>query len=449
MSYYDEIVRTQSSFSMPGISGRTVADYGYLRGYRSRHPANISAPVSEHEADPFAGFLSRVYNARKDPSATYVADTGHTLTSIRHSSTLSDVTTRSKSGTLRPYHGVVIVPSGAAPALGTWGDSYSRPSIYTSDLAAFGQQAMVSRVEKPTELDITQSLAELLREGVPRILGASLWKARLKDVPGKAGGEFLNYQFAWRPLLDDIQAAVKVVLDLDAILARRRKEVGVPQRVSFAPPALLAQDTQTFSSLVMSAQGGDVFPPSLYSVPLSVRRFAYANLTSQSITTRGMDGWDVSIIRSQQRVRKFSGSFTTNFDYPAPDAQWIEKAKALLGAQVTPATLWELTPWSWLVDWFFRIKTTIQANLIADDKRVVMNYGYVSQEDTLRMVITGEVSERGSSGDSAFRAKFSTVQTHVFRHRLRANPFGFQVASWSGFTPSQVAILAALGISKI
>lgn len=405
----------------------------------------ISFPVSDQAADPYGWFLSRVYDARKDATATYVADTGHTLTQETHSASTHSFTTRWKNGTLRNYANVRIECGSKAPALNNWGStSYSSPKPDWATLAAFGQQAIANRAPARANFEASQFLGEL-REGLPSIIGAAVLKGRVKDVMKNAGGEYLNLQFGWLPLVSEIKKLCSTLMDVESILTNKRGQNGKPVRASFAPPALLSSDTQTFSTLVLGAVIGDLNVGSHVSpaiVPLVRAQ------PSGYVTTSGLDGYDVKIIRSVSTERRFSGSFTSNYSYPGANADWLEKATALMNLELTPTVLWELAPWSWLVDWFFKIQSTIESNQIAADKRIVMNYGYVTQVDRMACLITGNIAERGSSGDPTFRAPFTSMSEHSYIKRMRANPFGFQASSWSGLSLDQLAILGALGIRR-
>lgn len=115
-----------------------------------------------------------------------------------------------------------------------------------------------------------------------------------------------------------------------------------------------------------------------------------------------------------------------------------------------PEVLWQLAPWSWMVDWFVKIQDTLGVVALASDQKVVMNYGYVMERARYRSVLTfSPISGGGIYYPTKNQLKRYTVVTESqYNRRIRANPFGFQVSSFGGFSPDQLAILAALGISR-
>jgi hypothetical protein len=132
---------------------------------------------------------------------------------------------------------------------------------------------------------------------------------------------------------------------------------------------------------------------------------------------------------------------------------WTKAAKAaLFGVLPTPELLWEVVPWSWLIDWFTNVgdiasnlSWTPAENLIADysfvmkhieEKVVTTNYTFFPPR------ITPAYNYKGVDHT------FTRVEKREVK--LRAgdlNPFGLGVTlpSLSG---RQLGILAALGISR-
>jgi hypothetical protein len=69
------------------------------------------------------------------------------------------------------------------------------------------------------------AMAELYREGLPSLIGASLLKERASFLRG-LGGEYLNVQFGWKPLVADLKAAAKAIIDSDDILKQLARDSG-------------------------------------------------------------------------------------------------------------------------------------------------------------------------------------------------------------------------------
>jgi hypothetical protein len=107
-----------------------------------------------------------------------------------------------------------------------------------------------------------------------------------------------------------------------------------------------------------------------------------------------------------------------------------------------PNVLWRLAPWSWLVDWFVNAGDVISNLTDMAIDGLVLQYGYMMEHtiicDELRLV--GPRFKSGALVDTTLCLVTETKQ------RVKATPYGFGL-SWSSFSPTQLAILAALGIT--
>jgi hypothetical protein len=150
----------------------------------------------------------------------------------------------------------------------------------------------------------------------------------------------------------------------------------------------------------------------------------------------------------------FSGGF--RFYYPdistALDdlAEFEHKANLLLGTRLDPEVLWNLQPWTWLVDWFVNFGDVLGnlSAIISDG--LVMQYGYIMQENVISKEVTlpRGLWVRNSISASVFTQKPVTVTLDYHsKVRVKASPFGFGLTP-EMFSPQQWAILAALGISR-
>jgi hypothetical protein len=124
----------------------------------------------------------------------------------------------------------------------------------------------------------------------------------------------------------------------------------------------------------------------------------------------------------------------------------------LLNPKITPSTLWELAPWSWLVDWNLRIGDTIRANELNANDLLIMHYGYAMEHT----VYTTNMSWRATGPLTGTNPSFSGVPTRggyfattEYKRRIRANPYGFRTGGTGNLTGGQTAILGALGLTKL
>jgi hypothetical protein len=113
------------------------------------------------------------------------------------------------------------------------------------------------------------------------------------------------------------------------------------------------------------------------------------------------------------------------------------------GLTISPELLWELTPWSWAVDWFTNTGDVISN--ISDSQKygLVMPYGYM-MEHSITKYTYEPVGWK-------LKDNLGTVQPISFvketKRRKTAHPFGFGVTD-SDLDSGQVAILSALGLSR-
>jgi len=144
----------------------------------------------------------------------------------------------------------------------------------------------------------------------------------------------------------------------------------------------------------------------------------------------------------------FSGAFTYNIPTDKSVLGKLQaisaKAQVLMGARVDPSVVWELAPWSWLIDWKLGIGNLLSNASAFSDDGLVIRYGYLMRHTMLKETYTTQqvTTNRGH----VVPATFTTLSTER-KERLRATPFGFGISPAS-LTDSQWAILGALGLSR-
>jgi hypothetical protein len=131
------------------------------------------------------------------------------------------------------------------------------------------------------------------------------------------------------------------------------------------------------------------------------------------------------------------------------DIAWRRRMLArLYGGMPTPSVLYNMIPWSWLVDWFTNLGSVIE-NLdagVAD--RLAADYFYVMREvkrthtsDRKVGFYEQDTGQKISVGGVAQGSSFSKV-------RIMGNPFGVGL-NQEGLSPMQLSILGALGLSRL
>jgi hypothetical protein len=325
-----------------------------------------------------------------------------------------------------------------------WGPSFVKdpfsvshlPDPVLTDLGPVGTRAV--SLCKPTNnvANLAVDLAEAKSEGLPALSGASLWKGKTRSAKD-AGGEYLNYQFGWLPLVSDIKDSCYAAANAHKIIEsyRRNSHKLVRRRMSFP--------TEVTESSVVEATGS------------LAQEFSFVpNTVGHPFIDRGVQGAALRI-RTDRTVKRtwFSGAFTYHlplgFDSHNVVVDAAAKAGPLLGIELTPEVVWNATPWTWALNWVSNVGECVGifSDMAVDG--LVMHHGYVMEH-----IVTTSTWEwynpNGSGGrfkcDHPYTPSSITACVETKRRR-RASPFGFEIA-WNGLSLRQLAIAGALGISR-
>jgi len=338
---------------------------------------------------------------------------------------------RVSSGVIIPG-GYTITYYGAVRPTGIGGAGFTFPnSARSSDaqLAMYGTKAIAAVAPTNSVANLSTALLELYHDGLPKLAGAAFWKRRNDSIRGVAkssGEEYLNVQFGWKPLVADVSDVAKGVLHIEKLVKQYYRDAGkvVRRRYNFPPVSTLVEET-VFRNADAALVGGD---DTTVRLPRSNQGF---------------------VVRRRQTTinRWFSGAFT----YYIPDyvGDWMlsasDKARKILGLEITPEVLWELVPWSWAIDWFANVGDLVKNvhNLSSDG--LVMRYGYIMEHSMVRDTYI-------HVGPTGFKDPKVVCEPYTFvtetKLRRRATPFGFGL-DLSSLTGQQKSILAALGMSRL
>lgn len=243
------------------------------------------------------------------------------------------------------------------------------------------------------------------------------------------GSEYLNVVFGWRPFVSDVRKMLALYEKLDAQIDQLRRNNGRPVR----------RRTDLFRDVTTTQTNrGTLGWP-----------FAHCYGAPPGWITGG------SVVKSTTRTYKrvwWSGAW--QYWIPDPyDVGWTRKAKlALAGALPTPELVWEVLPWSWLVDYFFNAGDVF-AGLSSGAVDPILRYSYVMEHTRTTTEHTCESWWTGANqpgvaiwpgGSFTFYSR-SEIETKV--RTGGGNPFGLGV-KLSSLSGSQLGILAALGVSR-
>jgi hypothetical protein len=282
---------------------------------------------------------------------------------------------------------------------------------------------------------------ELLRGDIPSIL--KNYRRALFDYQNKfrslnyAGSEYLNIQFGWQPLIAEYVNAIKVLMGLDRMVyaeSNRRKRMWDGPSTS----AVTDVGERTFNWTPIPIGTGEKFCATTGTPDL-------AHPCSYTMTTK-------STVKEDY---KFTARYSSLVKPNARSNGFVEKAEETLrqlGLIEDPSLVWELTPWSWLVDWAANIGNSLvnAHNLSPLSGRHSVDYAYFTTQLTEVREEEIKVFIKRTSGwayNDSVVIRPKTYHSTVSRTRSRATPFGFGTQLGS-ISASQFAILVALGLAR-
>lgn len=295
-------------------------------------------------------------------------------------------------------------------------------------LTAMGTKGIAQAAPTRPQAGLTQFVAEL--KDIPKAPILGLYRAiakggRKKDLIRRAGNgighEYLNFEFGWRPLVADMmdfhKSTKKASKTIDQLLRDSGRDV--KRRRQLRSDTVRAPESESPLNTIGAG------PSSQFLTPVDKLR------TNSTIYT---DVW-------------FEGVFTyyisagdSYFSAARRNEQVLSK---LYGTRFGIDTLWELTPWSWALDWVGNIGDVARNLAAFSNDGLVLKRGWIMYHQR-HVVSKSLIARRIDNGmlDSTTAALLRDIKM-----RQAATPFGFGL-SWSGFSDRQLAIAAALGLSR-
>lgn len=304
------------------------------------------------------------------------------------------------------YKGTMILVRGFT------GDVPSLPSVAATPRSKFnelGTLAISQVIPNKPHANVAAFLGEL-REGLPTLPGRSY-----RNDPGHSlsntGGEYLNLQFGIIPTASDITEICNAIKNSREIFEQFLRDAGKKVRRGF-------------------------------QFPVETSTVLYPNVrvdTGCGVTGYNLMRGDVS----DEIVTKrwFSGAF--RYDVPNGNSaldtlkRYEAQANNLLGLRLTPELIWQLAPWSWMIDWFSNVGNLVTNVTLLGSDGMEMQYGYMMEERMVRRTVTSSFNGKPLKTEISFSSK----------RRIRATPYGFGV-DFSSLSDYQMSILVALGLSQ-
>lgn len=232
---------------------------------------------------------------------------------------------------------------------------------------------------------------------------------------------WLNAQFGWIPFISDLRKFYRAYVNMDRWYNQLVRQNG--------------QWIKRKGSMVTSTKAEQVWYSD--SQHMSVPDFTFHPL------------WYIPGVASRSKVIRYTDDkvwFEGSFRYYVPNIESVEfKRRAiahLFGLDVNPAVLWELIPFSWLVDWCTNVGDILSSHSSNSlFNNLVARYAYLMGTKSERLEVV-------SLPAFTWRPKHVWTLQLERKTRREANNFGFGLSD-GDLTARQWSILGALGISRM
>lgn len=390
---------------------------GFVRAPSPNRPSGLQTTVS---------YTHDEWNAHRFSRGGLPGDVGGKFFSQRSYVMAVNPSAQKLSGWTLPEFGNPYVSFGeyTGPIYAIDPNSALVPVTRLDDLTQYGSTA-IARCKPTNQIaDLATFLAELRSDGLPKLFGATLWKERV-NLANSVGEEYLNKEFGWDPLLGDVNSILYSLSHAHSVLQQYEHGSGGVTRRRYEFPIERTQ-TETFYALDPVA----IQPYDPMFIDASVPRASVYKIT-----------------RTWKR-RWFSGAFTYHLPsgYQSRNAlvKYGTQARSLLGTDLTPEVLWNAAPWTWAVDWFSNAGDVISNLTDWAEDGLVLKYGYIMEHSFITDTYLLDGPPRYKTKGVHVSPVIACLET---KRREAATPFGFGL-SWSGFSPRQSAIAAALGLTR-
>lgn len=381
-------------------------------------------------------------------------DTGHEMLSVRVVSTpLEARVTHPSTGRSGPYW---LYPFNTSPIRGMMNNDplwakYSDASQVNIDATGYiptppsqgpreDTQAIINQLFSKMRADapvanIGETLVELIKGGPFALLHQLMtqWDSYLKllrrpsvstrqlrDLGASAGGSYLYGSFAVTPFVNDVKKVIDNLTVLHTLVygssSRMRRIWEKPTTSTVETVKLATRHEYARPDGRLSSGGGS-------NSPLE---------TIRSVDTR--------------LVSRFSGLARPT----SSGNEFIDRANALwynLG-MTEPDLVWNLTSFSWLLDWWLHLGTSITNAFAFSSSGVNVDYAYATTKVTTLEVQRFDAGSFSlTSANTLARPHGQTKRLTTVTYRRRATPFGFG-GDLSSLSSGQMSILTALGLVK-
>lgn len=295
--------------------------------------------------------------------------------------------------------------------------TYTTQVGYAASLGAEAWNRMIP-IQKQGFGQTLIELRELTQLGFKRVLGLRNVVAALKN----ASSNYLAVEFGWKPLLRDLFAFEQSISQIDQTLAQLRAKNGKYMRRS---GTLFDETTESSASDQLG-----INPCGEY-------------LASHSATNR-------TVVHSRAWFKGVLRYYVPELE----DPRWggLRGKLIALGLDASPETIYNLTPWTWLLDWFTNVGSVVSNLSRQITDQIQAKYAYVMYNRIERRMrtVTGSIWYIDTYNGTRKYATVTPSSECVLESKVRceADPYRFSVKPFE-LTAWQASILGALGLSRL
>jgi hypothetical protein len=313
---------------------------------------------------------------------------------------------------------------------GKWKTIYGRSSIYWLGY----RRAAYPYPQKPVSCyneckNLGPWAWEKFKPAQPKV-SLGIFIAELRDVGmllftkaltfKSLGNNYLAYQFGWAPMMRDLWAWFESICQIDKQINQLIRDNG----------KWIERKGKLYKTVTSELVEAPYF-------------------SGGPITSLHPSSWTTGIRCFRTTTVEETAWFSGTFKYCIPGlnqtiAGRTRALRRLWGLEFTPTNLWAILPFSWLLDWIVDIGRFISNYDSMTEDNLVAKYAYVML--TKKTTIKTEVVFSDVFDGSESRNIATSEVIYTSKARAKATPFGFGINT--DFSKSQLAILAALGMSR-
>jgi hypothetical protein len=318
-------------------------------------------------------------------------------------------------------------------SLGPEGWSKLRPKVEKAGLA----QAVIELREAPKMIRDTALTA--LRTWNGLLASPKYFKYRnqrrrlgeledLRKAPKDLAGDFLNYQFGWKPFVRDVVNVCDVVLNLEKHIENTVRRNNAWQKRYWVEDVvgsstLVHNEGGLANSRISPASGSDWWQP--WTTNYKVFRESLSQVWYEGV------------------FKYYRPEFDSGLESGYPALRKARQTLSLLGGNVTPKVLFDVMPYTWLAGWFSNIGDNLQMLQDQISGNVAAKYMYIMRQS--------HEQYRYVTSSQAWDGSYVTVEAHRrFELKLRVPSAGALEFSLKDpiLTGTQLAILGSLGLTR-